>query len=145
MSYNEMSARYAPLPDFNYLPTVERLFLTSTTNKQAQAAPGAKVLDPVSAENWLGQVEHFYDEAERICQSGLRRGVPKEVARVVIPVGRYSQMRATANLRNWLAFMTLRHHPLAQWEIQQFAGAVGEIIKVEFPQVWGLFEAKRGN
>lgn len=37
-SYNEMSARYIPLPDENYMPTVERCMTganTATTNKQA--------------------------------------------------------------------------------------------------------------
>lgn len=48
-------------------------------------------------------------------------------------------MRASANLRNWLAFLTLRMSPDAQWEIRQFANAVGEIIKVEFPRTWELF------
>jgi hypothetical protein len=32
-SYNEMSARYTPLPDLNYVPSVDRLLLNSKTNK----------------------------------------------------------------------------------------------------------------
>lgn len=36
-SYNEMSARYTPLPDENYMPTLDRLRGDPTTkNKQAQ-------------------------------------------------------------------------------------------------------------
>src|SRR5436190_1143352 len=35
-SYNELSARYTPLPDVNYVPTVDRLMVNAgTTNKQA--------------------------------------------------------------------------------------------------------------
>lgn len=36
-SYNEMSARYAPLPDLNYMPTVERCLISGGKNKQAGA------------------------------------------------------------------------------------------------------------
>jgi thymidylate synthase (FAD) len=56
---------------------------------------------------------------------GLDMGVPKELARLVVPVGRYSRMRASANLRNWLAFCTLRMDARAQWEIRQYANVVG--------------------
>jgi thymidylate synthase (FAD) len=38
-SYNELSARYTPLPDVNYVPTVDRLMMNANavkaTNKQA--------------------------------------------------------------------------------------------------------------
>jgi thymidylate synthase (FAD) len=51
-------------------------------------------------------------------------------------------MRANANLRNWLAFLTLRMSPEAQWEIRQYANAVGEIIAECFPQTWKLFNVK---
>lgn len=54
-------------------------------------------------------------------------------------------MRASTNLRNWLAFLTLRAHPAAQWEIRQFAEAVGLIIAEKFPRTWTLFaERKHG-
>jgi thymidylate synthase (FAD) len=60
----------------------------------------------------------------------------------MLPVGRYSRMRASANLRNWLGFLTLRTAPNAQWEIQQFANAVGYYIKEHFPRTYELFVAK---
>src|ERR1044071_5802854 len=39
-SYNELSARYVPLPDLNYIPTKNRLFLTQEKNTQAQGIKG---------------------------------------------------------------------------------------------------------
>lgn len=142
-SYNEMSARYAPLPDTNYVPTKDRLFLSSQKNKQAGAVKGADELTDERAGLWLASVDRFYRLAEEVYQAGLAAGVPKEVARCVVPVGRYSQMRAAANLRNWLAFLTLRADPGAQWEIQQYAKAVGEIIAEWFPRTWALFQLGR--
>jgi thymidylate synthase (FAD) len=50
-------------------------------------------------------------------------------------------MRASANLRNWFHFLTLRTAPNAQWEIRQFAEAVLEILAPRFPRSTGLFKA----
>jgi thymidylate synthase (FAD) len=139
-SYNELSARYTPMPDLNYVPTVERLLLNGGgTNKQAGSAAGAAQLDEAKARVWLEELSYIYDVAEGIYSNGLRAGVPKELARLVIPVGRYSRMRASANLRNWLAFLTLRNDPAAQWEIRQYAVAVQAILTERFPRTLALF------
>jgi thymidylate synthase (FAD) len=141
-----MSARYAPLPDLNYVPQVERLMRSGghvTSNKQAQALKDTPLLTGDEAMRWLGRVEQAYTLLEDIYQDGLKIGVPKECARIVLPVGRYSRMRASANLRNWLAFMTLRADPGAQWEIQEFARAVGTVLSEQFPRTYALFAAER--
>jgi thymidylate synthase (FAD) len=141
-SYNEMSARYTPLPDVNYMPTPERCLSVSGTNRQAGAIKGADEVTHESALEWLEELADVYAHAERVYQSGLRRGIPKEVARLPVPVGRYSRMRASANLRNWLAFLTLRMDAKAQWEIRQFANEVGSLIAAKFPRTWELFASK---
>lgn len=138
-SYNEMSARYAPLPNENYLPTIDRCLMVSAANKQAGAVKGADALTHESALTWLQSLADLYDKAEQVYQAGLSIGVPKEIARLPVPVARYSQMRASANLRNWLAFLTLRMAPQAQWEIRQYANAVGQIVASQFPNTWKLF------
>lgn len=138
-SYSEMSARYEPLPDFTYTPTFQRLFRTQAGNKQAQGLAGT-VLTPPDADSWLDELQKFYTTAEWLYQRGLNAGIPKELARLVMPVGHYSRMRATANLRNWLAFLTLRMDPAAQEEIRLYANIVGEIISKTFPRTWRLFE-----
>lgn len=143
-SYNEMSARYMPLPDVNYVPTVERLMIGGGhLTKQAGTIKGADTLDETSA-NWF-QVALLkqYDAAETLYQTALQVGVPKELARVHLPVGRYSRMRASANLRNWLAFLTLRMAPQAQWEIRQYANGLAEIIRTTFPRTMKLFDESR--
>lgn len=143
-SYNEMSARYAPLPDLNYLPTVERLMINaSTSNKQAGTIKGSLDMNESTANWFQTQLLMEYEAQESLYQTALRRGVPKELARIVLPVGRYSKMRASTNLRNWLAFLTLRMDTGAQWEIREYANAVASIIAEQFPRVWSLFEAAR--
>src|SRR5262249_46580086 len=143
-SYNEMSARYTPLPDVNYIPTVERLMLNSKTNKQAGTVKGAAELTVEQAEVFRIKLQTQYILDQECYEWALAAGVPKELARVHLPVGRYSKMRATANLKNWLDFMTLRSDSTlqgtkAQFEIRQFANAVGEIIATLFPRTWALF------
>lgn len=136
-SYNEMSARYTALPNLNYIPTEERLFNTSTTNKQAQ---GIAPLTKKSAKTWLEELALFYDTVETLYQDALNSGIPKELARIILPVGRYSRMRATANLRNWLAFTTLRSAPDAQEEIRQYSLAVETILQETFPKTYSLYQ-----
>jgi thymidylate synthase (FAD) len=135
-SYNEMSARYIPLPNENYVPTIERVMATSSTNKQAQ---GIKEITPEAAISFHRSLQYDYERAENLYQKSLSDGVPKELARLILPVGRYSAMRASANLRNWLQFLSLRMDKNAQWEIQQYANAVGELISTCFPRTWDLF------
>lgn len=139
-SYNEMSARYVPLPDENYLPTVDRCMTganTATTNKQAQN--NGSELTTENAHLWLAQLGYLYDHAQRVYEMGINLGIPKELARLPVPVARYSRMRASTNLRNWLAFLTLRQAPQAQWEIREYANAVGTLIADRFPRTWELF------
>lgn len=140
-SYNEMSARYAPLPDLYFMPEltdVIRRAHRETGNKQAQGLPGT-YLKEHDATLWLEMLDEFYSKAEMLYQFALKAGVPKELARVSMPVGHYSRMRASAHLRNWLAFATLRMDPNAQTEIRRYANAVATILQSCFPRTWRLF------
>lgn len=138
-SYNELSARYTPLPDLYYVPTVERCMLNSKTNKQAGRAQGAEELTEEMAEHFVLFLQERYANVEEFYQRWLKNGMPKELARCVMPVGHYSRMRASANLRNWLSFLTLRQAPNAQWEIRQYADALNNILSEQFPRTMELF------
>ena len=141
-SYNEMSARYIPLPNENYMPTVERCMLGAnikTNNRQAQGV-GGKTLTEQDAEHWLEELSSLYDQAQKVYERGISLGVPKELARLPVPVARYSRMRASANLRNWLAFLSLRQAPNAQLEIRVYADALAELIQEHFPRTKALLK-----
>lgn len=138
-SYNEMSGRYIPLPDENYTPARGRVIEGSKAkgNKQAE---GVAALDEFKLDAWLANLDQVYEQAQLVYEEGLAIGIPKELARLSVPVARYSRMRASANLRNWLAFLTLRQAPEAQWEIRQYADAVGSMVAAYFPRTWALFK-----
>ena len=139
-SYNELSARYTPLPDLNYVPTTDRLMVNAGgTNKQAGTVNGSADLNLDTAQVFRSMLMDSYEHSQRVYGAGLVQGVPKELARLCVPVGRYSRMRASANLRNWLAFLTLRMDKNAQWEIRQYANAVSELISGLFPRTHSLF------
>lgn len=141
-SYSELSARYSPLPDFNYVPTVERLMLNSKTNKQAGVLPGAKELTLEEAEIFRQELITSYAASQGLYEKALSMGIPKELARVHLPVARYSRMRASTNLRNWLGFLTLRMADNAQWEIREYANTVASIVEDKFPRTYALFAKK---
>lgn len=140
---NEASARYTPLPDKDYLPTLDRLLEAAnsgTTNKQAQ---GVGEVDVEGMRRWLRLVAEQYSLNEMLYQNGLGMGVPKELARIVLPVARYTRFRVTFNLRNAFHFLSLRQDQDAQMEIRVYADAMSGIIKEHFPRAWELFETER--
>jgi thymidylate synthase (FAD) len=144
-SYNEMSARYVPLPDEQYTPSVERILIANaaTSNKQAQSANGKPVTE-ADAIAFVVALSDAYEAAQRAYELGLKLGVPKELARLPVPVARYSVMRASANLRNWLGFLKLRCDPAAQWEIRQYANAVATLVAQRFPRTHDVAKASLG-
>jgi thymidylate synthase (FAD) len=139
-SYNEMSARYTPLPNLSYVPITERLQIQGGSNKQAQ---GFGVVSNTTALNFQVTLEELYAQIELLYQDALRNGIPKELARLVLPVARYSRMRASANLRNWLQFLKLRMDQNAQFEIRQYANVVCDLLTVEFPRVMELYKEEK--
>lgn len=141
-SYNELSGRYTSIPDVNYVPSIERLMLNANgLNKQTGTVADAGALTTETAEAYRQNLIVAYEDDEKLYQESLRAGIPKELARIHIPVGRYSRMRASANLRNWLAFTTLRAADDAQWEIRQYAEVVLKLVSEKFPRTYALYNA----
>lgn len=135
-SYNEHSARYAPLAPVYYLPSRERMARQSTKHTQSSGVPL-----PVGAASFLveqlrsAQVRHELDY-----QLSLDYGLAREVARLNTPVSQYTRVRCKANLRNWLSFLGQRLKPGAQLEIREYALALAKIVAQLWPRTWSLFE-----
>ena len=139
-SYNELSARYTPLPDLNYIPTVDRLMLNANgTNKQAGTIARAQPLTAANAERYRDALVDKYRNDQALYEQALADGIPKELARVHLPVARYSRMRASAVLSNWFKFLSLRMAPNAQYEIRVYANALFDLLSPVFPRSCGLF------
>jgi thymidylate synthase (FAD) len=63
----------------------------------------------------------------------LEDGVPRELARSVLPVATYSHMFATVDLLNLMRFLTLRCDQHAQYEIRVYADAMRELARSIVP------------
>jgi thymidylate synthase (FAD) len=140
-SYNEMSGRYTVLPDLYYIPSITRLMEAKQSNQNKQSSEGG-ITEELARHAQIG-IRDAYERARIQYQIMLDAGFSREVARVVLPVGQYSTMRAQGNLWNWLHFLSLRMDKAAQWEIRQYANVVGQIIRDSFPRTWELFEKSR--
>lgn len=126
-SFNELSARYRELPEEFYVPKPEHIGVQSKDNKQMRDINNSG--DPVVA----GMIKLACEGAFGIYRDLLIRGVPRELARSVLPVATYSHMFATVNLLNLFKFMTLRCHEHAQYEIRVYAEAMRDLIRSLVP------------
>lgn len=119
-SFNELSARYRELPEVFYVPKPELIGKQSTDNKQMREILHEADIDDRASEAIRAACEASFDTYRRL----LRDGVPRELARSVLPTATYSHMFATANLHNWLRFCAERTHEHAQHEIRVYADAI---------------------
>lgn len=137
-SYNELSARYTELPNLFYHPSIERIMAGKQGTKNKQGSEGGFTYE--EASRILGELMTSYSDTRNIYQRLLGDGVAREIARLVIPGAQYSKMRASANLRNWMGFLSLRLEKSAQFEIRQYANEVFNILSYNFPRTLALFE-----
>lgn len=137
-SYNEVSARYAELPEEFYVPAVEQITTQHTSNKQMRTDEP----HPAAAVVRLSINKHCM-QAFAIYREMLADGVPRELARGVLPLNTYSRMFATVDLHNLFHFMTLRLHEHAQYEIRVYAEALLQLIEPICPVAVAAFKEHR--
>lgn len=137
-SYNELSARYSEMPNLFYVPSEERLMNGRQSSKSKQGSEAG--FTSFEARYAQGQIELMSKHARGVYEDLLKMGLSRELARLVLPVNQYSRMRASANLRNWLAFLSLRLDSSAQHEIRLYAEAVATIVGEKLPRTFELFK-----
>ncbi len=128
-SFNEISGRYAALPQRFYVPPHFRPLV----NAGSGARPD--LVDHTDEQYRIMTDSH--DRVYRVAAIEYDRqrdaGIANEVARNVLPVGLYTAWYQTGNLHAWLHFLGLRQAPNAQWEIRQMANQVAVILEDLFP------------
>ena len=127
-SFNEISARYAELPEEFYVPELEQITTQSATNKQMRTDEQ----HPFAAQ-WAWRIQEANTSSFAVYKEMIADGVPRELARSVLPVGTYSHMFATVDLHNLFHFLKLRLHSHAQYEIRVYAEAMLELIEPIVP------------
>jgi len=133
-SYNEVSARYTELPEEYYLPDLDQITTQHRDNKQMRTTkqhPNAKFFQD--------QIRYSCNNAFKDYKEMIESGIPRELARFVLPVATYSRMFATVDLHNLFHFLRLRLHEHAQYEIRVYAGAMLKLIKPIVPAAVNVF------
>lgn len=124
-SFNEISGRYSIIEEEAYLPEEEQLFVQDPVKKQARG--NILVKDP---EHIRGIMEREQDEIFSVYNYWYINecNLAREVARINLPLSTYTQFYWTVNLHNILHFIHLRTNLEAQWEIQQYANMLLDIV-----------------
>ncbi len=138
-SYNEQSGRYGELPDLFYVPDAQRLVDSFQIGANKQAAGSGRMVTTYEADEIRTALAGEQTSDRKNYERRLSEGMAPELARVNIPVSQYSKCRVKTDLHNWLGFLRLRMDEHAQWEIREYARAVGKIIQSLWPRVYGLF------
>lgn len=123
-SWNEQSARYTELKYGCFAPDTWRV--QDTKNKQS--SQGA-IDDQEQAFSLMNDVyELAYSNYEKL----LDLGVCREQARIVLPLGIYSECIWTTSLQGLLHFIELRSDKASQYEIQLYAQAIKQLAYDKF-------------
>ena len=127
---NEQSARYSEMREEFYIPRPEQLAKQSETNKQGRG----EVLSPEDAAVVL---RTLYADAERVHDDykGMlhTHNLSREVARINLPLGTYTEWVWKIDLHNLFHFLSLRADSHAQWEIRQYADTMLDIVRQWVP------------
>lgn len=127
-SFNEWSGRYSQLQPRFYAPGYDRPIIQV-------GKPGAYRFEKAEEDEKVmelhKELRFSYQTAWNCYEYLLEQGVAKEVARLSLPVSVFTSWYASANLRNWLSFLSLRTDPQALYEIRQLASIVEyELVKL---------------
>lgn len=125
-SLNEVSARYTELPDEFYKP--RSLRRQDNKNKQGSLEEGQ-----ITDGQVLGRLYTAYKFAYNTYKKLLEDGVAREQARMVLPVGIYTEIYTTWDLNNLFKFFRLREDNHAQAEHREFAMAMMDFTRACFP------------
>lgn len=137
-SYNEISARYTELDEGFYVPDPDKVGRQSQSSKQAREITGNETREAtVAAALIRGHCEESFEKYRTL----IGMGIPRELARSVLPVAAYSRMFATIDLHNLMGFLRLRLNPHAQYEIKVYAQAMRELAGSICPVSMRAFDA----
>lgn len=125
---NEMSGRYVEFEDNTYYVPKHFRF-QSKTNKQGSAE---NLLDADNVRALL-IYEHSCQQSFKAYRELLDMNVAKEMARMLLPLSIWTEIRVTMSLDAIQNFIALRDESHAQFEIREYAKAIKTVAINEFP------------
>ena len=150
---NEYSARYSILDKEFYIPQSEHLAVQATTNRQGRGAAiegeaAQRILDLLrrDAERAYAGYSELLDEgASGSSSDPARPGLARELARINLSLGFYTQWYWKTDLHNLMHFLSLRADPHAQYEIRAYAEVMLGTLARWVPMAHAAFLEYRMN
>ena len=128
---NEISRRYVSYEPEFYSPT----WRGKPTDGAKQGSE-----DFITEETRTNLYDAIYREscetALHVYNTLIEKGIAPEQARFILPQGMYTEWYWTGSLAAYARFYKQRKDDHAQWEIREYANAVGKIIEPYFPVSW---------
>ena len=134
-SFNEFSMRYAKASDEFYVPEPEDV-------RSQVGKPGAysfETVEPELAEQTREDLQAVYDAAYETYTRLVEQGVARELARLVMPMGAYTEFYWTVNARSLMNFVSLRAAQTAQRENRRYAEACERFLAEKMPVTHAAF------
>jgi thymidylate synthase (FAD) len=128
---NEISRRYVTEEPEIYIPK----WRSKPTNGAKQGSE-----DFITSEDTIAAAEAMYfgvaSDALKTYNWLLEAGVAPEQARFALPQGTYTEWYWTGSLAAYARVYKQRIDPHAQWEVREYASAIGHLIQPCFPVSW---------
>jgi thymidylate synthase (FAD) len=133
---NEYSTRYSLAIDAAQRTPAQQWRAQSKDNKQGSAG----FLPEDDGEILSAEELALQDQARKVYEARIARGVAREQARKDLPLSTYTEAYWKCDLHNLFHFLRLRMDPHAQLEIREFARTIGEEIVARWtPIAWEAF------
>lgn len=126
-SFQEFSQRYAEVLEYEKYPARRQ----DTKNRQNS-------IDDLSEDDkiWFGLMQELqWESSERVYQQALKRGIAKELARTLLPLGTSTKLYMHGTLRSWIHYIELRTDSSTQKEHRDIAEACKKIFIEQFPAI----------
>ena len=129
LSRNEVSRRYVDdEPEF-FVPTICRARDPKLKQGSKTESVDNNTLCVTAMNEATAKSLHMY-------KALLEQGVCPEQARIILPQSMYTEFIETGSLAAYARICKLRLDPSAQKEIQEYAQALLELLKPQFPVSW---------
>ena len=129
LSRNEVSRRYVDdEPEF-FVPTICRARDPKLKQGSKTESVDNNTLCVTAMKEATAKSLHMY-------KALLDQGVCPEQARIILPQSMYTEFIETGSLAAYARICKLRLDPSAQKEIQEYAQALLELLKPQFPVSW---------
>ena len=143
-SMNILSGRYSEMREEFYVPHVDNVRLQDDINKQGSEG----FMSNKTSEEIINNINDAHDITYARYKNNLRKGLVREQARGVLPYNLYTEMYWKIDLKNLLHFLDVRCDSHSQWEMQQYANVILELIKPIVPwtiEAWEYYSPYRGG